>query len=454
MFDLAILGGQIVTPAAVAPAHLYVRDGRIAAVGADRLPARQTVDATGLYVLPGMIDAHVHFMDPGATEREDFITGSSAAAVGGVTSVIEHTHAYPVYDAGALQGKVEHLRGRSLVDFGLAAHVRSDHLEVISEVWNAGALYLKVFTCTTHGITGVLPGDLLRVFKTTAAIGAICLVHCEDEFITAAAARELQAAGRTDFGVIPLWRSREAEWVAVNTVALLARLTGARTVIAHASNSQAVDLAARERRGGGAVWVESCPQYFYLREDEALTHGPFRKFTPPARARTSADTDEMWARLQRGDISYFATDHAPATRGQKEAGDIWHVHFGLPGVETTLTLLLNAVNEGRLTLQRLVQVVAETPARLYGLYPRKGTLQVGADGDLVLVDLARERTLRDEDVVSKAGWTPYAGRRVRGQPVATFVRGRQVADEGRPVGEPGWGQWLGRHSSHEPEPGS
>lgn len=452
MVDLALEGGTLVTPDGEVPMHLSIDGGRVAAVSTQRVSARRTLDVSGLHILPGMVDAHVHFMDPGATEREDFMSGSAAAATGGVTTVIEHTHAHPIYDARDLRAKADHLRQRSFVDFGLAAHVRADRLEAIPDVWAAGALYLKAFTCTTHGITGLLAPDVMQVFRTVAAAGGICLVHCEDEGITAAAERVLHESGRVDFGVIPFWRSREAEWVAVNTVALLARLTAARVVIAHASNAQTVDLAVREQRAGGSVWVESCPQYFYLREEEVLTLGPFRKFTPPARARTASDVDEMWARLRRGDIAYIATDHAPATRAQKEAGDIWHVHFGLPGVETTLTMLLTAVNEGHLTLSRLVQVTAEMPARLYGLYPRKGTLQVGADADIVLVDLKKERTLRDEDIVSKAGWTPYAGRRVRGQVVATFVRGQQVAADGRPTGSPGWGQWLTRLPAPAPAP--
>jgi len=444
MLDLAILGGTVVTRDATFPAHVYVHDGRVAAVGLERLPSREQVDAGGLHVLPGMVDAHVHFMDPGATEREDFITGSAAAAVGGVTTVIEHTHAHPVCDAEALRAKVAHLGRRSLVDFGLAAHVLPDRLDAVRGVWEAGVFYLKLFTCTTHGIPGLMPGDLLRVFRTAAALEAICLVHCEDESITVASERDLRGAGRRDFGIVPLWRSREAEWTAVATVALLARLTGARVVVAHASNPQTIDLVVRERHLGASVWVESCPQYFHLREDEVTRLGPFRKFAPPARARTTEDEEEMWVQLRRGEIAYIATDHAPATRAQKEAGDIWQAHFGLPGVETTLTLLLNAAHESRLTLPRLVDVVAETPARLYGLYPRKGRLQPGADADLVLVDMADERILRDEDVISKAGWTPYAGRRVWGRPAATFVRGRRVASDGRPVAEPGWGQWLRR----------
>jgi len=447
--DLAILGGTLVTPSAVFRGHLYVADGRIAAISSERLPAARIIEADGLHVLPGMVDGHVHFMDPGAPEREDFITGSAAAAVGGTTTVIEHTHAHPVVDAAGLREKAAYLRDRSLVDFGLGAHVWPDRLDELAGVWAAGALLLKAFTCTTHGIPGILPGDLLRVFRQAAAIDAVCLVHCEDEFITADAERRLKAAGRTDPGMLPAWRSREAELVATGTVALLARLTGARVVVAHASHPAVVDLVAREADLGARVWAESCPQYFYLNEDEVLSHGAFRKFTPPARARSPEDAGQMWQRLQHGQIAYVATDHAPATRAQKQEGDIWQVHFGLPGVETTLSLMLHAVHEGHLTLQRLVEVVADVPARLYGLHPQKGTLQLGADADVTVVDLSRERVLRDEDVVSKAGWTPYAGRRVRGQVVMTLVRGRLVAEEGKPVGEPGWGRYI--HGRHYPK---
>ncbi len=231
--------------------------------------------------------------------------------------------------------------------------------------------------------------------------------------------------------------------MAVATVCVLARSTGARVVLAHASCPEVVDLA----RAVGGVRVESCPQYFHLLEADVRERGPFRKFTPPARARDEQDLEAMWERLRDGRIDYVATDHAPATRQQKEEGSIWDVHFGLPGVETTLTLMLNACAHGRLSVERLVQVLCEVPARLYGLYPRKGALLPGLDADFVLVDPHREHVLSDGRIVSKAGWTPYAGMRVRGAVVRTYVRGRTVAEEGRPVAEPGWGRWVRRVES-------
>jgi dihydroorotase-like cyclic amidohydrolase len=190
------------------------------------------------------------------------------------------------------------------------------------------------------------------------------------------------------------------------------------------------------------VLVESCPQYFHLTEDEIETWGPFHKFTPPA--RSARDRDGMWDRLERGDIDMICADHAPSTRAQKETGrtDIWEAPFGVPGVETTLPLMLTGVAEGRLTLERLVAARSEAPARAYGLWPRKGHLGIGADADFVLVDPRARTTLRDESVVAKVGWTPFAGREVQGRAVATYVRGRLVARDGRPVGDPGWGRFL------------
>jgi len=442
MIDLVVRGGTVVTPQGRFQADIHVHDGRIVAVGALGAAASQVVDAGGLYAIPGVVDTHVHFMDPGEVEREDFITGSGAAAVGGATTVIEHTHAAPVLDAEDLRRKVAHLDRRSVVDFALAAHARPDRLSRIRELWEAGAAYVKVFTCETHGVPAMLAGSLLQCLRAAAACGALVVAHCEDDAITRERERALREAGRTDFGIVPEWRPREAEEVAAAGTALLARLTGARVVIAHTSHPEAVDLIARERARGGRLWVESCPQYFFLREDDVVRHGPFRKFTPPARLRNAEEAARMWRLLGDGEITHLATDHAPATRQQKERGTIWDAPFGLPGVETTLTLLIHAVRQGWVTLERVVDALCERPARLYGFFPRKGALIPGADADITLVDPNRSRVIRDDQVVSKAGWTPYAGMAVVGGPVMTFCRGRLVARDGRVQEAPGWGRWL------------
>jgi len=309
-------------------------------------------------------------------------------------------------------------------------------------MWEAGSAAFKVFTCNLHGAPAILPDKMLEVFREVASFDGLCLVHAEDETITRGNEERLKAAGRVDFRVVPEWRTREAEQVAVNTTALLARITGCRVIIAHASHPEICDLVNRERARGGRLWIESCPQYFYLTEDDIDTWGPFHKFTPPARDGASAA--EMWNRLQGGEIDMICADHAPATKEDKSRGltDIWAASYGLPGVETVLPMMLTGVNDGKVSLQRLVAARSEVPAQVYGLWPKKGHLGIGADADFVLVDMQAEKTLKNEDVVSKVGWTPFEGRTVKGLPLMTFVRGRLVAKGGRPVIEPGWGEYV------------
>jgi dihydroorotase-like cyclic amidohydrolase len=184
-YDLGIVGGRLVSPSGMRHANVYLHAGRVAAVTGERLEADREVDAGGLLVLPGMVDTHVHFMDPGDATREDFPTGTAAAACAGVTTVVEHTHARPVRTVDELHEKRAHLEGRAVVDYALAAHAWPDQLDQAGALWRAGVAYIKAFTCTTHGVPGFDAAHLLELFRRTAAAGATCLVHCEDESMTA-----------------------------------------------------------------------------------------------------------------------------------------------------------------------------------------------------------------------------------------------------------------------------
>jgi dihydroorotase (multifunctional complex type) len=433
--DLLIAGGTVVTPTGRRRLHVGVRGGVVVHLGPQTPSAARTVDAAGLLILPGGVDTHVHLMDPGSPEREDFPTGTSAAAASGVTTIVEHSHGTPVRTVADLRDKTEYLRDRSNVDFGLAAHAWPGATAEVGPLWAAGVSFFKVFTCTTHGVPGHDAARLHEHLTASARAGAVSLLHCEDESLTEAAETLLRATGRSDGSVLPDWRSRDAELVAAAVAGLLVRRTGARASVAHVSHPEVAEYLVRERGRGAALHAEGCPQYFLLREEEALEQGALRKFTPPARARTDEDEAEMWQLLRIGVLAHMFSDHAPSTLEQKRAGDIWNVHFGLPGLDSTMALLLDAAARGFLSYEDVVRVYSEAPARIYGLWPRKGALAIGADADILLVDPGESRTLRSSDVLSKAGWTPFDGRRVRGRVVRTYLRGSLVAEAGRPLDE-------------------
>jgi dihydroorotase len=192
-------------------------------------------------------------------------------------------------------------------------------------------------------------------------------------------------------------------------------------------------LVAFARESGADLVAEACPQYLYLRENEVLTEGALRKFTPPARIRDDHEEGTMWDLLRNRGFNHISTDHAPSNLDQKSGGSFWDVHFGLPGLDTTLRLLLDAAATGRLAYEDVVALYSEAPARRYGLFPRKGHLGIGADADIVLVDPDQGWVIDNAEIISKAGWSPYAGRRGRGAIVATYLRGERIAEAGKPL---------------------
>jgi dihydroorotase-like cyclic amidohydrolase len=301
-------------------------------------------------------------------------------------------------------------------------------------MWVEGIAYFKLFTCTTHGVPGLDAAGLEDAFSRIAAFGGACLVHCEDESLTLRAEEELRGQDRDDGGLLIEWRSRQAEEVAVAVAGVLAARTGVKATVAHVSSPSVAEIVRWARSRGADVAAEACPQYFALREDDVRTQGPLRKFTPPARLETDEEEAEMWGLLRSGVLTHLSTDHAPSTLEQKAAG-IWDAPFGLPGLDTTSAVLLDAAAGGRMTLEDVVRVYAEQPARRYGLFPRKGVIAVGSDADIVLVDPDRRWTVANTDIISKAGWSPLDGRTLVGGVHSSYLRGRLVASERRPLGE-------------------
>jgi allantoinase len=445
--DILVRGGILVSSVACIRADILIREGKVAAIGADlsEAPVSHTLDVEGRYVLPGAVDGHVHLMDPGYTDREEAWTGSMAAARGGVTTIIDHHRSDPqTFDAGLFKEKREYLGSRMGVDFALMGGLNLSNLKNLRGMWEAGAVCFKGFTCFLHGAEALLSGDLKAIMEEVKRFGGIIQLHCEDDSVLKRNEARLREEGRKDFLSVTEYRSREAEELAVFNVVRLAEITDCRVIVAHVSTPELIATVAEAQARGVPIYSESCGQYLFLDMDDLKRNGPFNKFTPPVRTRE--DVEGMWAMLARGRVDMINSDHCPFPRAQKEAGlnDVWKAPFGIPGLETTTRVLLDGAARKKIDIKRVAAVRSENPARIYGLSHRKGFLLPGYDADLIVVDLEGEEVLRDEDVVSKCGWTPLAGRRIRGDVLTTIVRGKIVMEARRFCGEPGWGRFVSR----------
>ena len=444
--DLAIINGLLVDSKSIYPGVLSIREGKIVGItqSLENHP-QEVIDAKGLYILPGAIDGHVHMMDPGYTDREDFTTGTRAAARGGVTTVIDHHRTIPqVFGAKELSEKREYLKTRSIVDFGLLGGLSLTNLGNLKGLWEAGALGFKGFTCELHEADALGIGNLIEILEEIRKFNGIALFHCEDDSLLKKAEERLRKQGRKDPLIVSEWRSPEAEELAVRTLLYAARKTGARVAVAHTSLPSLVLEQAAARAQGIPIYTETCAQYLYLTEEDLKAKGPFLKFTPPPRKKE--EVEKMGWCLAQGLIDMVNSDHCPYPRADKEAGleDIWRAPFGIPGVETAVSILLDGVAAGKWTLSRVAEVRSEKPALIYGLADQKGFLRAGHDADLIFVDMKRKRRLDNGQIISKCGWTPYHGKEMAGDVVLTMVRGKVVMKEGKVMGEPGWGRFVTR----------
>jgi dihydroorotase-like cyclic amidohydrolase len=366
--------------------------------------------------------------------------------------VIDHHRTEPqVFGVRELLAKIEYLQTRSVVDFGLLGGLSLNNLGNLKGMWRAGALGFKGFTCELHEADALLSGNLMEILEEIRSFDGIALFHCEDDSLLKKNEERLRRQGRKDPDLIAEWRSPEAEELAVRTLIYAAGKTGARVAVAHTSLPSLVLAQATARAQGHRIYTETCAQYLYLTEEDLKQQGPFVKFTPPPRRKE--EMEKMRWCAAHGLIDMVNSDHCPYPYAAKEAGreDIWLAPFGIPGVETATLILLDLVSRGVLTLQQVAYLRSERPAMIYGLTGQKGALRVGADADLILVDLKRKVALDNASVVSKCGWTPYHGRQVTGDVVLTMVRGKVVMEQGKVVGEPGWGRFVIRQdrSPHE-----
>jgi dihydroorotase len=441
--DLVIRGGQVVTPDAVFKASVAVKDGVVAAVGADALmpQAREVLDARGLHVLPGAIDVHVHFRDPGYPHKEDFASGTAGAACGGVTTVFDMPNTIPpTGTAEALAAKHTIAAAKAHVDFGLYGLLGEDTIANVPALLDGGVIGFKLYMGNTFGkIPSPSTGAMLEAFEAVAPSGKRISLHAETNSIMERRETHLRAAGRTEALAHIASRPAVVAVEAVSRAAILAEWTGARIHILHMSSAEELRPLREAKARGVDVTGETCPHYLMLSTDDYARLSGVIRVNPPVReARNQA---ALWAALADGAIDLVATDHAPHAPEEKTRNDIWTVDCGFPGVETQMPLMLTAVNEGRLSICDYVRLAAAAPAKIWGLYPRKGAIQPGADADIAIVDLKRAWTIDDAKLQSRSKITPWNGWRVQGLPLHTLVRGRFVMRERQLIAQTrGWGR--------------
>ncbi len=426
MYDLLIEDATILSSKGRKVADIAIEDGRIVYVGGrPGGRAKQTLSAIGKFVMPGIVDTHVHFRDPGHPHKETWETGSLAAVSGGVTTVLDMPNTVPpTVDLEALRDKRARAAAASRCHFGLWAGATNDNLDELRRMVDDGAVGIKVFMAESTGDLKVDDDRLEAIFRDTHGLVG---VHAEDASLverSAAAHRSEAAPSHHDV------RPGQAAERAVQRVIELVSAHGRTTHVCHVSTAAEVHLLERVR-GRLPVTFEVCPHHLFLSTRLEPELGTLIKCNPPI--RPELDRKSLWTALRRNIVDSVASDHAPHTLEEKRR-PYWEAPAGIPGVETTFSLMMSAVHHGRITLEQMVALLCERPADIFRL-EGKGRIAPGADADLVLFTEGRLARLEEQHLLTRAGWSPFVGRELAPKPELVLVAGRPAAVHGRPVAD-------------------
>lgn len=436
-FDLLIRRATVVNHDGIGERDIGVKDGRTVALGdLSAASAAETIDASGLTILPGVIDTQVHFREPGAEHKEDLETGSRAAVMGGVTAVFEMPNTNPLtVSAEALADKLARAKGRMHCDHAFWVGGTADNPEDIPELEKLpGAAGIKVFMGSSTGSL-LVPNDagIRAILQRTRRRAAF---HAEDEFLLADRFRMRRDNDASSHAV---WRDADVALTATRRLVAIARETGAAIHVLHVSTADEMRFLASHK---DIASVEVTPHHLTFSADDYLRLGTLIQMNPPI--RDAEHRAGVWAGVADGTADILGSDHAPHTLGEK-ALSYPQSPSGMPGVQTLVPVMLDHVARGRMSLQRFMDMTSAGPARLFGI-AGKGRIAVGYDADFTIVDLKRKRTITNDWIASRCGWTPYAGMSVTGWPVGVIIRGTRVMWEGE-LAAPGRGQPVRFHAA-------
>ena len=449
-FDLAVVNGTVIFPeSGQSQVDIAIKDGRIAAIlerGTAQPLAARTIDASGKLVFPGLIDAHIHF---GFAEPiTEYTTETIYAAQGGFSTVLGYFLNNEDY-GGVFEREMQHATPRAHVDFGFHFSTASEqHIRGLeSYVRTYGVRSFKYFMNFKGeegrylGLDGTDDGYLYALLEEAARIGGVTVVlHTENIELVNRIRRQMQAAGKSTLHDWSLSKPPFTEAESVMRAMYFAEHHGATIYIPHLSTRMALDEVRRWRKRYDRIYVETCPHYLTHTMDGDI--GPLGKANPPFRSQD--DVDAMWEGLADGSIDVVASDHVPRKRATKEKG-IWQASQGFPGTATILPVLMSeGYHRGRLSLQRIAQVLTSAPAKIFSIDSTKGDLRVGLDADITIVEPEFEREVRAEELGSYSDYSLYDGQKLKGWPRMTIVRGVPVMQDGQIVGPAGHGKYLAR----------
>lgn len=449
--DTVINGGTLVTSQTTLTADLAIDDGSIVGIGETHLmpEAEETIDATDLLVLPGVVDPHVHIDDH--VSLDTYETATSAAALGGITTLIDFAwQSYigedsPWDEQRPLQEGVERKRNRgenAIIDFGLHGGILREDPDLFDELpdlIDSGITSFKMYTTYEFGLSN---GFIREVLERLQELDAVGVFHTEDNSVCESLTTELRGANRDDPKWLPVARPDYAEAMAADNIVRLAYETGAKYYGIHTSCRKAAETLAQYQADSSLIRGETCTHYLALTEDVYQELGNLPKIAPPI--RTSDDNDAMFEYLRNGTLSVVSTDHVAQTRERKENSEWWEDPFGANSLQTSLPVFHDeAVNKRGLSYPFLVRVMCMNPARTFGL-SRKGTLEPGTDADIVLFDPDETYTISARDNASVADYTIYEDRELTGKVKKTYLRGELIVNEGEVVGRPGYGEYVRR----------
>jgi allantoinase len=436
-----IENAKIIRNGRLTDVNVLVEGGKIASVSRRLSPSSNRINAKGKLVIPGLVDGHAHLYDPAFTKREDFTSGTLAAAAGGVTTVIEMVLSTPVDTVQRVTAKIDEGRRSSLIDFSLHAGMMNEsNRQNIAGISNLGVRSFKTFMCKPYYVTD---HTLMSLMHETSMQRSILNVHAEDEETANKNLEKLTSAGRKDTLAHLEWKPNVAEERAVSNAVDFARGIRTRLHISHMSTAEGTEIVRKAKRQGVKVSAETCPHYLTFTRKNMKKQGPYLKMNPSLKG--PEDVQALWKGLRDGTVDIVTSEHAPGRREEKEVGwtNIWKAWGGVPTIETVLPIILSeGVDKGRLSLSDLQRVCCESPAKIFGIYPRKGVIQKGADADLVIVDLKLKRKVLGERLHYKVGWTPYEGWTLKGWPILTMRRGEIIFQDEQLVDGPGKTQFL------------